>query len=219
MENRLWKENISNLKKSIWAYTICGLLSLLFGFIEAAVNPVGLSDLFALANGDVSAFAPSVWSTLSTVCSVLVIVGYVFFFLSVSKFAKMQGDAADTAAAGKLRTAYILFLISVIVVFIPLLGWLAALVLLIVAYVFMLQSYGALSRSAVLQPQARDGAALLRRCTIWTIVAELVAIIPLIGALAAFIINLIVFFKVLKGWTMIADGAPVLPDEGMETAG
>ena len=213
MENLLWKQNVTDIKKAIWVYTICGLLSSLFAGINAVINPMNITAMLAMLSGDGEvAAASSVWATLSTVCSLLVIVGYVWFFILIDKFSKIQINEADAKAAGKLKTANILFVVAILVDFIPLIGWLIWLVLMIVAYVKLYQGYAGLSHSEVLPDGAKSGANLLRVCVIWTIVAAFIVIIPLLGSFISLVISLVVFFKVLQGWTMIAEGAPEVYD-------
>ncbi len=210
MSNILWVLNIKKLKNAIFIYTGFSLLATLFSGINSIVNPVNIKEIVdAVMSGEASALVePSLLSILSTVCSVLVIVGYVLFFISISNFVKMQHDEADTRAASDVRLAYILFAIGVVSALIPVIGSIAWLVLVIVGFVKLYKGYSGLSHSAVLGARAKEGADLLRKVVTWMIVGIVVSWFPLIGYFLSFAIGILVLVNSLKGWTMIAEGAP-----------
>ena len=242
MENVLWKQNVANIKKSIWIYTICGLLSSLFILTDELINVINVGSLAEyMSLSDESPDVLTVWLYISYAFYVPVIIGLVLFSVSINKFSKLQISDKDTLSVLSIRKAnniliscLICFLVCIIVVFskdepvsdefnikdliyvifalVLFIAFLVSVVYIVIAYVKQYKGYSGLSHSDILSTKAKSGANLLRVCVIWTIVAAFIVIIPLLGSFISLVISLVVFFKVLQGWTMIAEGAPEVYD-------
>lgn len=86
----------------------------------------------------------------------------------------------------------------------------------VVAFFIMIGGYGSLKRSYTFPEEARRGAGRLRAAMIWSVVAAVLGIIPLIGFILEGIICFILFFVVLSGWSSIKNAIP-LTVEGRTT--
>ena len=130
------------------------------------------------------------------------------FFLNIKKFVDVQPTDADRAAAKNIYIAYMLLIIGVVVRFIPVIGGIAWLVLVIIGYVKLLSGFKALRDSANMTPCAKNGADILYKSTIWILVGAVLSIIPFVGGFLNAVITLVVFFTILRGWKQIGQGAP-----------
>ena len=200
---QLWEESVDMIIKSIWIYTIAGILGAIFGAIDGILNPVSFMAALTGEEGPTGAFG-----TLDIICQIAVIVGYVLFFLNIKKFVDAQPTDADRAAAKNVYTSYLFLIIATVVAFIPIVGGIAWLVLIILSYVKLLSGYKGLRESATLKTEAKNGAGILYTATIWILVGMVINIIPLVGGFLNAIISLIMFFYVLRGWKQIGQNAP-----------
>ena len=147
VNKQLWEQSVDMIIKSIWIYTIAGILGAIFGAIDGILNPVGFLSAMAGEEGPTGAFG-----VLDTICQIAVIAGYVLFFLNIKKFVDVQPTDADRAAAKNIYIAYMLLIIGVVVRFIPVIGGIAWLVLVIIGYVKLLSGFKALRDSANMTP-------------------------------------------------------------------
>ncbi len=193
----------------IWVYTLADILGDIFDIIDKLANPGG--GLFDMMNGNAPSFG--FLDFMGILCGILVIVGYFFFFRSLFRFTNMQGNEQDKASALKIKQSYILLMISIVCGWIPVVGSIAALVLLIISYVKQLQGYKGLSESAILPEEAKNGSAKIRKAIIWMLVGSILGMIPLVGGFIETIVTIVMFFWVLSGWKMIWEGAPALSEE------
>ncbi len=205
MENKYWKETVAALITGIWVYTVAGIVGDIFGLINSASS---VGDVMSMMNGGSASVGFGFIDFIELLCSVLVIAGYYFFFRSLLRFIKMQRNEADQVSANKIKTSYILLICSIVTGWIPIIGWIASIVLLILSYVQQLSGYKGLSESTVLPKDAKQGAAKIRSAVLWMLIGSIIAIIPLVGGIAAAIITIVMFFKILSGWALIRQGAP-----------
>ncbi len=197
-----WSKSTKALWISIWVYVLSGILSTLCEWIDSLQNA---QELFSMEFD----MTPSEADVFSIIFSLLVIVGYVIFFRSIGNFANVQKEITDKKWVGDIKTAYLLILIAAACAFIPVLGGIAALVLLIIGYVKLLKAYKALSISPTWSASAQQGAASLRVAAILNLVAACVSWIPVVGPIAVIVLEIIAFIKLIKGWELIHNGEPV----------
>ncbi len=217
MENIYWKKTVGTLIGAIWLYTLADLAASITGAVNELLNPSGaLGMLKDLMEGGSGAPTLSMGDIIESMFSILVIVGYYLFFRSLTRFARLQPNQQDGEHVSTVRTAYILLLVALIVDFVPMIGWLASFVLMVIAYVKMLSGYRGLKKSYTFPSEARQGAATLYSCTIWTLVGYVLGCIPLLGGVIEGIITLVVFFTILSAWGRIKNGAPELTPEEEE---
>lgn len=175
-----------------------------------------LGMLKDLMEGGSGAPSLSMGDIIESMFSILVLVGYYLFFRSLTRFSRLQSNKQDGEYVSTVRTAYILLVVALIVDFIPLIGWLASFVLMVIAYVKMLSGYRGLKKSYTFPSEARQGASTLYSCTIWTLVAYVLGCIPLVGSVIEGIITLVIFFTILSAWGRIKADAPNLIPEDEE---
>ena len=217
MENIYWKKTVGTLIGAIWLYTLADLAASITGVVNELLNPSGaLGMLKDLMEGESGAPTLSMGDIVESMFSILVIVGYYLFFRSLTRFARLQSNQQDGEHVSTVRTAYILLLVAIIVDFVPMIGWLASFVLMVIAYVKMLSGYRGLKKSYTFPSEARQGAATLYSCTIWTLVGYVLGYIPLFGGIIEGIITLVVFFTILSAWGRIKAGAPNMTPEEEE---
>lgn len=213
MQNVYWKKSAGMLIGAMWLYTLAGIAASIAGVVNFFVNPSVLQNLLeSLMEGELPG-KPGVGDMVEDVFNVLVLVGYYLFFRSLTRFALLQQSAADRDRVGRVRTAYILMVIAMAVGFIPLIGGLAAFVLMIVAYAKMISGYSGLKKSSTFPWEARRGASTLFACSIWLLVGYVVGGIPVIGGIIEGLIALVVFFVMLSAWGTIKAAAPEMTPE------
>ena len=200
---RPWSQYTGMIIKAIWIYTIAGIFGAIFGAIDRLLNPVSI--LAALAGEDMPG---STFGTLDTICQILVIAGYALFFLNIKKFVDIQRTDADRKAVKDIYIAYILLIVAIVADFIPVIGGIAWLVLMIIGYVKLLSGFKALKTSATWTDDARSGAGLIYSSTIWLLVGAVISIIPFVGGFLNALITLVIFFTILRGWKKIQAGGP-----------
>ncbi len=206
MKNINWTFCIKSLIWSIIIYTLGGIADSIIEAVDSITNPVGFLSSF-MDNGGYSSFDIGEFF-YENLAKIFVICGYLMFYGNLKKFAQLQTNPSDTQLAKKICTGYVFLFVAIIVKIIPVIGNIAALVLIIIAYVKILSGYKGLSISQFYTDEAQRGAALLHTSTIWTLVAGIIDIIPVVGGFIAAVINCIVFFYILKGWKHIMNGAP-----------
>jgi len=212
MENTYWKKSVGTLIGAIWLYTLADIAGSVTRFVNGLSDPGGIMGMIASLTGDNGGFSFGVGDLLEYLFPVLVLFGYYLFYTSLTRFMRMQRSDADREAVGKVRKAYILMVIAVLVGYLWLPGKLAALILTIVGYVRLLSGYRSLKRSATFPEEARRGAGRLFGATVWLLVGYLLGCIPLVGGAIESVISFILFFFVLSGWGRIRNGAPELTE-------
>ena len=217
MENIYWKKTVGTLIGAIWLYTLADIAASITGAVNEILNPSGaLGMIKDLMEGGSGAPTLSMGDIIESMFSILVIVGYYLFFRSLTRFARLQPNQQDGEHVLTVRTAYILLLVALIVDFVPMIGWLASFVIMVIAYIKMLSGYSGLKKSATFPAEAHQGASTLYSCTIWTLVGYVLGCIPLLGGVIEGIITLVVFFTILSAWGRIKNGAPELTPEEEE---
>lgn len=212
MENMYWKKSVGTLIGAIWLYTLAGIAGSVTGFVNGLLSPGGMMGMLASMTGDGGGSAFGLGDLLEYLFPLLVLLGYWLFYSSLSDFMRLQRGDADREAVAKVRKSYILMLIAILVGYLWIPGKIAALVLVIVAYVKMLSGYRSLKRSEIFPEEARLGAGLLFASTVWLLVGYVIGVIPVVGDAIESVIGIVVFFCVLAGWGRIRRGAPVLSE-------
>ena len=215
MENKYWKQTIGTLIGAIWLYTLAGIAGNVIDVVDMVTNPMGIVQMLqSLIDGDSSQSLIDTTDILGYLATFLMLIGYVLFYKSLVRFIRLQQSEADRLSALKIRNAYLLIVIGLIMLYIPLLGTLANFVLCIVAYSKLISAYGRLGRSPLLPQEASWGMRRLRAAHIWILVAYIVGIIPVVGSAFEGIVVFVTFFVILSGWGMVKRGAPsLLPEE------
>lgn len=133
---------------------------------------------------------------------------FVWFFMNLTKFIGLQKSNEDAQNVTKIRNAYIIIFVAGILGLIPVVGWILALVAVVVGYVMLITGFGGLSKSKVLPDGAKNGASSLKICFILFIIAAVLGLIPFAGFILKSILGLIAVVLLFLGWSKIAGNAP-----------
>lgn len=216
MENKYWKKTVGALIGAIWLYTLADIAASVTGFVNGLLDFSGFRGWVELLAGGKGAGGIGLGDLLEYFFPLLVLLGYLLFYLALSDFMRLQRSASDRSAVHGIRLAYILFFIAALACYLWWPGKLAALVLVIIGYVKLLTGYHRLKRSATFSEKARSGAELLFVAGIMTLVGYVIGYMPLIGDLFESVISLIAFIFMLVGWGRIRCGAPLLTEAEAE---
>lgn len=167
---------------------------------EAIYKNVMLYAIAGMAAGLFSIIPLMGW--LVNVCNICMAAGFIAFFIRL-KDLQLLVDPADSQAAKYLCNGVLIHILSLMLKFIPAIGWILAPIAVIVSCVFMLLGYNALKKSATFP--GKDGMKMLFIAMIIGIVGGVFGIIPLIGSIIAGICFIIEFVMVLLGWKKVAE--------------
>ena len=225
MENVYWKRCISNLINGIWIYTLAGIVASVLPLIKLIglfTSGWGIAGfLYSVTNSEspleaISQFTPPTIAIAEKVVYLFVLIGYILFFTAICRWVRLQKNEIDKAYVCMIKKSYIMLLLSVICGYLPLVGWLASLVLQIISYSYLLSGFKGLKRSSFLPDKVKKGAGRIWAATICVLVGAIISNMPIINILGspiAIIINIVTFFIILSGWKLIKDGAPALSQD------
>lgn len=225
LENVYWKRCISNLINGIWIYTLAGIVASVLPLIKLIglfTSGWGIAGfLYSVTNSEspmdaISQFTPPAIAIAEKVVWLFVLIGYILFFTAICRWIKLQKDERDRAYVCMIKKSYIMLLLSVICGYLPLVGWLASLVLQIVSYSYLLSGFKGLKRSSFLPDKVKRGAGRIWAATICVLVGAIISNMPIINILGSpisIIINIVTFFIILSGWNLIKNGAPDLSED------
>ena len=171
-----WNLTTMAIYKNVMLYSIAGICAALFGFIP-------------------------LMGWLVNACNVLVVAGYIAFYIRLKDMQEMV-DPADTDAAKKLCNGVLIYILSLALKYIPLVGGILGSIGFIVSFVLMLLGYNALKKSETFP--GREGMKTLFLAMIIGIVGGVLAIIPAIGLILGGICFIIEFVLILLGWKKVA---------------
>lgn len=134
---------------------------------------------------------------LGNICDIAVVAGFMGMFLRLKDLAE-KSEAEDAAALKKLQLGALLYIIGIGVRMIPVIGWIAGPIVLIVAFVFMVLGYMALKKSTTFP--YKDAMGLPFIAAIIGVVAAVFKIIPVIGTTIGNILLIATFVLLLLGW-------------------
>lgn len=191
----------------IWKSTVMGIVYALIVYIVASIL-ISISSVAALISGLAgSAGAAGGFGAMTIIFLLLMIAGFVWFFVNLSKFIGLQKTDDDTKAITNVRTAYILIVIGAVLNLIPLIGWLLNLICQIVGYVLLIVAFGNFANSRALGQDGKTGANLLKVYAIISLICSVLAVIPFINILAylGFIAAYVLLFI---GWIKVSNDTP-----------
>lgn len=171
-----WNRTTEAIYKNVMLFSIAGIAAALFGMIP-------------------------LMGWLAKACSIVVVAGYVAFYLRIKDLA-MLVDPNDELAMKRLCNGVLLYILGIILAEVKVIGWIASPILFIIAFVFMLMAYNALKNSDTFP--GKEGMKLLFIAMIIGIVGAVFALIPLVGTIIAGILYIVEFVMVLLGWKKVA---------------
>ena len=172
-----WNLTTEAIYKNVMLYAIAGMVAGLFSIIP-------------------------LMGWLVNVANICVAAGFIAFFIRLKDLQQLV-DPADSQAAKYLCNGVLIHILSLMLRFVPAIGWILAPIAVIVSCVFMLLGYNALKKSATFP--GKDGMKMLFIAMIIGIVGGVFGIIPLIGSVIAGICFIIEFVMVLLGWKKVAE--------------
>ena len=200
------QQSIQKILSGITIFLICTILA---GFVNFFSTFAAVATTFtSLATGG------SIVSGLSTIAIITILVnlgvlfGLIAYYRGLKSFAS-QLDENTASAVRKLSTGAILNIIAIIISifeFLPLLGFaigIGVIVMSVIAFIFNLIGYSALKNATGLNEKGRAGASQLHTGYIFAIIAVVVGLIPLIGAIPALILNILYWVYLFNGWKKI----------------
>lgn len=196
MENVAYKSAVQALYKWIMIGVVADIVAAIVGWLWVDSTEL----ILGIISGDISTYIGAL-----IVLGVLGIVGFVSVikvFITLGQW-KNAVDANDVPAVNKLKLAYLLTIIGVLVGLIPFLGFVAG-ILAIIASILLIIGYAGLKNSTTLPELARKGGKSLFIGAILSIVAAVVGFLPLLGWLAT-IISIIAWLLYILGWKDIAN--------------
>jgi uncharacterized membrane protein len=133
---------------------------------------------------------------LGSICDLAVVAGFMGMYARLNDL--IEKDAEDAASLKKLQLGALLYIVGLGVRMIPVIGWIAGPIVLIVAFVFMLLGYMALKKSETFP--YKDAMGLPFIAAILGVVAAIFKIIPVVGTTIGNILLIATFVLLLVGW-------------------
>ena len=210
MESSSWKSTVGSITVALSLYVIAGFVVNVCDAISSTGIDL-LSNLMdmAMAFEEGNFFQePDFTDIIEGFAKVMLVVGYIMLLNALDDFSEIQKSSNDQESVKKVRSGYILLVVAVLVGLIPILGGIIAFVLYIVGYVKQISGYKSLRESNVL-PHAVQGAFdSLRLCVVWTIIGNVIGIVPLIGDIIECVFAVFIFIMMLVSWSTIKNNAP-----------
>lgn len=199
---QLWQKVTKAIFTGVLLYSVANvlhsILDPIFGMISTA------SDL---ASGDIFGGGIDGYDIFLYILLVGVLIGYYLFLKGLGDFRPML-EPADANSINQVRNGVILGILGTLAAFIPVAGWIIAIILNIIGFIFMLLGYSALKTSSTFPMLGRNGASKLFMAMILTLVGVILGIIPVVGGFIAMILGIVAFFLTLSGWASIKNSDP-----------
>ena len=172
-----WNLVISAIYKNVMLFAIAGMVSALFSIIP-------------------------MMGWIVNIANVCVAAGYIAFFIRL-KDMQLLVDSTDDQFAKYLCNGVLIHILSIMLRFIPVVGWILGPIAIIVSCVLMLLGYNGLKKSETFP--GKDGMKMLFIAMIIGIVGGVFGIIPVVGTIIAGICFIIEFVMVILGWKKVAE--------------
>lgn len=205
------QQSVSTIIRGLAIYIITSIAASIVAIIVALTAGVALVAAAAggASDGAVAALALGGIGTvgiISLIVSLGVIYGLYIYYKGLQLFAPAL-DAVGSAAAKNLSIGALLMLIatifSAIGIFIPIFAWLISALCMIAAFILNILGYSALQKSETLNELGTAGARQLFMGFVFAIIATVCMIIPVVGWIAAFVLNILYWVYLFKGWAKI----------------
>ena len=132
------------------------------------------------------------------------VLGIIFFFVGLSRL-KASLDETGQSGVSKLITSTILSIIAALIGFIPLLGFIPALILSLISFILQITGLLKLKNSETLSSTGAGGVNYLLTAIILMIIAGLFHFIPFAGSYIVAVISFIAIILILFGWIKIQE--------------
>ena len=195
MENTtfLWKSSVQKAFYGFIAFTVGGFLSGIASAVDRA------SSVASFMDGELS-LGPSLFSIIA---SLVVIAGYVYYFLGINGMKKSLAGTPDFPAANNLYLGVLLGLIGSVVALIPFIGFLGTLSSF-VGFIVMMMAYDTMIVSMTLPALAVSGSSKLFVSMLLALIGGVLGLIPIAGGILEAIMSIIVLIFGFMGWSAIS---------------
>ena len=195
MENTtsLWKSSVQKAFYGFIAFTVGGFLSGIASAVDRA------SSMASFMDGELS-LGPSAFSIIA---SLIVIAGYVYYFIGINGMKKSLTGTPDFLAANNLYLGVLLGLIGSVVALIPFIGFLGTLCSF-VGFIFMMIAFNKMKVSTTLPASAVSGSSKLFVSMLLALIGGVLGLIPIAGGILEAIMSIIVLIFGFMGWSAIA---------------
>ena len=187
--SNLWK---SGTKKAYYGYVAQLIISLVGGLI-ASLIALG-SAASSLAKGEV----PTSSLVVPIIVALVAVAALVYYFMGVKEMKEAAANTTIAVGTNRLFIAAILCICGVIPV-IGIVGSLVGLAGFIVAWT----GYSEIKNNAV-DADAKFGGAKLSSSALLSLIAIIVALIPIIGWIATLVLEIIALVFAIQGWKALA---------------
>ncbi len=198
--------SVSKILKGLTIYIVCAFAAAIVGVIAVLSSAGAL--ISAIATGDPEGLmgAIGIWGILSIVIGLGTIFGLFLQYGGLKAFAS-ELDSVGKSAANLIAVGVLLMIITqflgILGVFVPLVTGLISILCSIAAFVLNIIGYSSLQKSSSFNELGTAGAKQLFMGFIFAIIAVVCAFIPLIGAIAALVLNILYWVWMFKGWGKI----------------
>lgn len=202
MEKSLaWSKATKGIWYSVLGYGIFSFIGGLIAALSSAASTLSKASKF-VDSGDVSALNDGI-----DIVPILVsIVNIFFLWLIIRNLAKWRDlvDAADAVYVSRIRSAFIVSIVAVVVAMlpIPLAAGIIGGIISIVAFFMQMSAYSSLKSSRTLPAAAASGMGMLFTYTILALIAVLLGFIPFLG-IVGLILSVVSFVFMLIGWAKV----------------
>lgn len=204
MEKSLaWSKATKGIWHGVLGYVLFSIIGGLLSAISSVSSTVSKVSEFA-QSGEVSASA-GIMDVLPIVASVVAAICVLLIISNLGKWRNVV-DANDAAYVSRIRSAFILTVIAVIIsaLPIPLVASIIGGILCIIAFFMQMTAYSTLKNSQTMPAAAAKGMAKLFTYTILMLIATLLSFIPLLGIIG-FILSIIAYIFMLVGWAKVGN--------------
>lgn len=192
--SNLWK---SGTKKAYYGYVAQLIISLVGGLITSLIA-LG-SAASSLAKGEV----PTGSLVVPIIVALVAVAALVYYFMGVKEMKEAAANTTIAVGTNRLFIAAILCICGQVLGVIPVIGILGSLVGL-AGFIVAWTGYSEIKNNAV-DANAKFGGAKLSSSALLSLIAIIVALIPLIGWIATLVLEIIALVFAIQGWKALAN--------------
>lgn len=194
--NNLWK---SGTKKAYHGYVAQLIIGLVGGFFVSMAT-VG-NFVSAVDKGDAEG-ALSAANGPTTVLAIITLAGYAYYFLGINEMKKSSTSTSVEEGSSRLWLGAIVSICGTVLGLIPAIG-IVGKIAGIAGFIITWMGYSSIKNNAT-DANAKFGGAKLSTSTLLSVIAIIVAFIPLIGWLATLVLDIIALVFAIQGWKALA---------------
>jgi hypothetical protein len=190
----LWK---SGTLKAYYGYVAQLGIGVIGGIILGLMKPNALEMMAGQGSG---------YLIMTIVLAILTVAAYVYFFMGIKEMKTAAVGTSLELATSRLYIGAILGICGNVLSAIPLISILSILgaIVSLVGFIFVWLGYDAMKKGAA-NEAAKLGGAKLSTTALLSVISAVVVFIPVIGWIAAAVINVIAIKFAYDGWKLVAE--------------